>query len=443
MPKKHKNQPQDPGKNLRNELSNIYTPGVPITDPKLFSGRKKLLDYVRDQLSIRGKVFILYGRRGVGKTSFFNVLLHDTPYVKYSCTTEDNFMTIFLNILLELGMNFTEAETKNLIEGGYQIGINGTFTFSGKAAAEETLKPIASEKLDQAGILRRLDNAQTKIEAIVFDEAQNLKGNKVHQQMRSLVKAISDNNINVHIIFVGIAESDEELIPPDPDYSEYKMRHFTTARIPPMTTEEIIDIIDQRENIFNLGFQAEVKSQLAVITGGYPSIAQTLALYSCFSWLRKNATILLKNWALKIPLLNSWFKAKGASLEDIDLKVGVEEFSSGVVQFISEFKRNYEKQGRQLEKVLNTNDKEIVLEALIKIAEADREGLTSQELAKYLAITDTKRLEDFTGKVDQLVECAQDKKWRLNFSRLNSVVRGYHYLYKCVPEQFKKLLNST
>jgi hypothetical protein len=440
MKRNDKSKASDLEKTLKKELGEIYTPGVPITNPQMFSGREELLSFMKNQLSIRGKVFILYGDRGVGKTSFFNVLLHDLKFVKYNCTPEDNFLTIFLNILLELGIHLTDTETKNLLEGGYEIGVSGAFKVSAKGAAEKTLKPISPERLDQAGILRRLDNAQKKIEAIVFDEAQNLKGPEIQNQMRSLVKALSDSNINVHIFFVGIAESDEELIPPDPNYSEYKMRHFTTARIPPMTISEIEGIIDQRENLFNTRFHHRVKHELAIVSSGYPSIAHTLALYSCFAWLNKNAGKLIKNWALGIPIIGKWLGSKGLKVEELALEIGGEEFSSGVFQFLSEFNRNYERQGRQLQEVLTKYGAAIILKSLMKIANAENEGLSTEDFAEEMDIAAIEELIQFPEHLNLITTKGQDQKWRLCFSRLRSIVRGYNYLHIESPEHLGQIL---
>src|SRR5207247_8474800 len=76
---------------------------------------------------------------------------------------------------------------------------------------------------------------------------------------------------------------------------EYKMRHYLAVKIPRMTTHELEDIIDRRKNIFNIRFLPKVTTELARIASGYPSVAHTLALNSCFAWLSSNAGKLVRN----------------------------------------------------------------------------------------------------------------------------------------------------
>lgn len=107
---------------IQQQLAQIYTPGVPITDPALFSGRQRLLSDLRLELPVAGRNFVLYGERGVGKTSFYNVLLHGFSVERHNCSKQDDFVTIFLNILGKRGEQFTDADHELLAKAGYKIG---------------------------------------------------------------------------------------------------------------------------------------------------------------------------------------------------------------------------------------------------------------------------------------------------------------------------------
>lgn len=429
-------------KELRNQLATVYTPSEPITDPRLFSGREELLKSLEEQMSIRGKVFILYGERGVGKTSFFNVLLHGSNYVKYNCTEADNFLTIFLNILVELGLNLTEVERSNLLEGGYEIGADGIFKAGVTVQTQSKQQPIGNEPLDQAGILRRLKAARSEIEHIVFDEVQKLQDPKIHDQMRSLVKAMSDFKIGLRIFFVGIADSDEDLIPPDPDYSDYKIRHFSAARIPPMTAEEIKDILDRRRNFFNIKFDPTARDELANIATGFPSIAHSIALYSCFGWLGSNIGKFIKNWALKFRWLKKWLAPRGVNLEKIEMTVSEENFAYGVNQFLMEFNRNYERHAHQLKQFFDQGTANGNQSVLLSLAQAARRGLPAEKFSVMLRI-EKGALHDFVQeRCDRIVEQTEDKYWRLTQIRLGAVIRGYEFLKKNSKDRYNKLLQT-
>ena len=52
----------------------VFTPGAPINERELFSGRKEQVLKIIDAVSQRGCHAILYGERGTGKTSLSNMI---------------------------------------------------------------------------------------------------------------------------------------------------------------------------------------------------------------------------------------------------------------------------------------------------------------------------------------------------------------------------------
>ncbi len=56
------------------EVGRVFSPAAPIDERALFAGRRRQLRAVIDAISQRGQHAIIYGERGVGKTSLGNVL---------------------------------------------------------------------------------------------------------------------------------------------------------------------------------------------------------------------------------------------------------------------------------------------------------------------------------------------------------------------------------
>ena len=100
----------------------LNTPGKPIDHPDLFSGRPDLLADLRTEMSVDGVDFVLYGERGVGKTSLWRVLLHGKRVQRHSASDTDDFVSIFLRVLASLGEQFTEDERTQLAEISSSIG---------------------------------------------------------------------------------------------------------------------------------------------------------------------------------------------------------------------------------------------------------------------------------------------------------------------------------
>ena len=60
----------EPWTNLSFQAGQVFTPGAPISERALFSGRLNQIRKVLDTISQTGYHAVLYGERGVGKTFF-------------------------------------------------------------------------------------------------------------------------------------------------------------------------------------------------------------------------------------------------------------------------------------------------------------------------------------------------------------------------------------
>ena len=58
---------------LRAEILETFTPGPPINEVALFSGRKGVIQRLQDTAVEKARHAIIYGERGVGKTSLANI----------------------------------------------------------------------------------------------------------------------------------------------------------------------------------------------------------------------------------------------------------------------------------------------------------------------------------------------------------------------------------
>ena len=87
---------------LEYELGSIFTPGSPINNRDLFSGRVDQISKIINAVSQRGYHAILYGERGVGKTSLSNIaemiLTHSQPEslcLRVTCDTSDDYSSLW------------------------------------------------------------------------------------------------------------------------------------------------------------------------------------------------------------------------------------------------------------------------------------------------------------------------------------------------------------
>ena len=88
----------------------MFTPAIPISEDDLFAGRADQVDKAIDAINQRGQHAVVYGERGVGKTSLANVL--SSRLVSHSgaqaiaprvnCDATDNFSSLWHKVLAKV-----------------------------------------------------------------------------------------------------------------------------------------------------------------------------------------------------------------------------------------------------------------------------------------------------------------------------------------------------
>ena len=118
----------------RSGVREIYTPHKPIQSSKLFIGRQAEVQRLIEHLNTPGQHALLFGERGVGKSSLANVssellLQHlvTGKLIKKRCDGDDTFASIVVPILAEVGVNLkVQSVQRQKAEGGKAgLGVPG------------------------------------------------------------------------------------------------------------------------------------------------------------------------------------------------------------------------------------------------------------------------------------------------------------------------------
>jgi replication-associated recombination protein RarA len=90
------------------KLGQYFSPASPIIVNDLFFGRQAELNKIVDAIYERGQHIVLYGERGVGKTSLANIVnasIQNIISVKVTCTRSDSFNDIWQRLLKRITFN--------------------------------------------------------------------------------------------------------------------------------------------------------------------------------------------------------------------------------------------------------------------------------------------------------------------------------------------------
>src|ERR1700737_2000796 len=119
------------------EAASVFTPGAPVDKYDLFAGRIDQVNDVINAVSQRGRHVVLFGERGVGKTSLVNVLteifsarqLEGFPSAAINCDSTTDFSGLWHKIFRELEL-FVETRPAGFGQspGQEKVTIKGDLT---------------------------------------------------------------------------------------------------------------------------------------------------------------------------------------------------------------------------------------------------------------------------------------------------------------------------
>src|SRR5579872_5400677 len=183
-------------------LEKSFSPSVPIRDSDLFAGRKEQRRDISLAVNQAGQHVIVFGERGVGKTSLANILekqyqnTQDMLAVRINCDSQDTFESLWKKTLEEM----------EFVSQRIGVGFSAPSMSKNWTLADYIAGPITSNSL------RRLFTSwPDKRFVVIFDEFDRL----VHPAsgpFADLMKTLSDHNVPATIILVGVADNVGALI---------------------------------------------------------------------------------------------------------------------------------------------------------------------------------------------------------------------------------------
>jgi hypothetical protein len=245
----------------------VFTPGAPINEKDLFAGRTEQVDKIIDAVSQRGCHVILYGERGVGKTSLSNMistfLVNRMAFVisRTNCDISDSFSSLWTKALKDIELSSRKP----------QIGFPGPRPVPVESA-------VSGETMTPDGVRRALQDLSTTASLVViFDEFDRVKNTDVITAMADTIKALSDNSVNATVMLIGVADSVNELIREHQSIE----RALVQVPMPRMSDDEIRGIIDQGLARLGMGIDGVAREDLVLFSQGVPYIAHLLCIYTC------------------------------------------------------------------------------------------------------------------------------------------------------------------
>ena len=270
---------------LRAALSIAFTPSGPVNDPDLFAGRLDQIAQAVSAVSQVGQHAIIYGERGVGKTSlaslvheFWSSYARDRDGVlsaRYNCDPTDTFGSIW-------------ASLAEIISDLYEK--RGETTPTGESW-QELYAEIRNGEASPNSVRRLLDLTGKRL-IIVVDEFDQVRDEETIRLFASTIKALSDHLVDTTLILVGIGDTVGELLI---DHASID-RALAQILMPRMSTGELTTIIEHGYERVGIKVDDGVIDLMGKLAQGLPHYAHRFGQEAGYAAVdRKSGTVTKKD----------------------------------------------------------------------------------------------------------------------------------------------------
>lgn len=266
----------------KSKVREIFTPSRPVKTMDLLLGRDGHVRRLIEILNTPGQHALLFGDRGVGKSSIANIVRlivelqrHFNPKAVFmkTCCSEDTFETILKDPLkfVNVDISVSEASSSHKQTGAAKIS-----AMVANANIESTRESSERRKTSYsvsvvAELIRNVNGL------LIIDEADSIANNKVKKQIAELIKQLSDADSPFKIMVVGIANTGQILVAGHKSVE----RCLGEVKLDRLGQDELRKIIDLGQNKIighKIKFDGNVINNIVNISNGYPYFTHLLAL---------------------------------------------------------------------------------------------------------------------------------------------------------------------
>ncbi len=255
-------------------IARVFTPSTPVTDAAVFAGRQEELRRLIGSIFEPGRHAVIYGARGVGKTSLANIAGQQLTAasgadetvarftVRIGCTRDDTYESLWRRLVDEISI-VPVAGAETVVSAASPEGERYEMDI-----ADAVLS--GPEPMSPALIERVFRNAHRVL--FVFDEYDAVTDPEDRAAFADTIKLLSDRGTGATLILVGVGDDIGELI----DDHQSVQRCIEQIQMPLMSPDEVHSLIEQGAAALEMRFDPDATEMVVSFSRGFPSFAHSL-----------------------------------------------------------------------------------------------------------------------------------------------------------------------
>ncbi|MCK4402593.1 MAG: ATP-binding protein [Dehalococcoidia bacterium] len=260
--------PNDERIALEMKVNLAFSPAAPIDQRSLFAGRLQQITEIMDAVTQRGQHAIIFGERGVGKTSLANILNDLLKPIcprglivsKVNCDVTDTYSSIWKKV-------FGEIQVFHPKRGiGYSV----------KPSKERIdLVQLLGDEVSPDHVRHILSLIEPHI-VVIIDEFDRVQNENTRTLLADTIKTLSDYTVQCTVVLVGVADSVDGLIREHLSVDRALMQ----VHMPRMSAEETHEIIEKGLQSVPMQIQNDALEYISLLSQGLPHYVHLLGQLS-------------------------------------------------------------------------------------------------------------------------------------------------------------------
>jgi hypothetical protein len=243
-------------------LADALSASQPVTTRDRLAGRGDTLASLIAAIEQQRAHVVLYGERGIGKTSLVHVFAETAREARYlvlygSCGVEARFDEMFRTFAAEIPLLYHS-----------QVSPTGDEKEHNRSFAD-LLGTGHVDPRELADLFQRIVGTRV---ILVLDEYDRVADPAFRRDVAELIKNLSDRAARVQLLLTGVASNLDELI----GFTPSIRRNIVGLAVGPMADSELTDILARAEGATGLRFAPDARSLIVRMSGGSPYLARLL-----------------------------------------------------------------------------------------------------------------------------------------------------------------------